>query len=130
MKKIIISLTLLSFFNFYGCFTSADIPKAATPDNYIKYEQEEGKPSEIYVVTKDILTYHFEDSGYNIVNDTLFGEGAEVVDAVGTEIPFKGNIPIQNIANIQWTETDVAGLILRWFCVTVLLLVLIGYAFG
>ena len=39
---------------------------------------------------------------YDIKNDTMYAEGPQIVD--GTEVPFKGYIPLQNIKTIEWAE--------------------------
>ena len=100
MKKIIISLTLISFFNFIGC--SSIQHTFFTANEYVDYEKENGKPKEIWVFTNDTLTYHFADWGYNVVNDTLKGKGTQVVD--GDEVPYQGSIPLQDISEIETTD--------------------------
>ena len=103
MKKIIITGSIISFLNFIGC-ALYEVTESLPPYEYIKYEQTEGKPKEIYVLTENESEYHFGYLGYNIVNDTLRGRGTQVVD--GSEIPFNGSIPVEEIRIIEWNHRN------------------------
>lgn len=110
MKKIIISLTCIFFFNFVSCRSLHYEDMILSSDEYVKYEQTEGKPEEIYIYTKDSLKYHFSSWMYDVKNDSMYAEGPQIIN--GTEVPFKGYIPLQNINSIEWTEQKQSGTLL------------------
>ena len=93
-KKVFISFLLLTLINFIaGCssFHSVSISE------YKQIEEEEGKPTEIYVKTKANQWYHFTNSNYYIENDTLFGKAKVMV----RDRPFEGKFALAVIKTIQ-----------------------------
>ena len=99
-KKVFISFLVLALTNFLvGCYSSELV-------NVAEYRQveEEGKPDEIFVETKDSQRYHFLNTGYYIENDTLYGKGAIVVD--GIEQAFEGKFALSDIESIQFEDVD------------------------
>ncbi len=69
-RKIFISFLLLALINFLvGCYSSEFV-------NVTEYKQieEEDKPDDIRVITKDYQEYHFSESNFYVENDTLYGK--------------------------------------------------------
>ena len=70
-KKLICSTLVVALLNLVGCYSFEPI----TVPEYKQVEEEEGKPDEIYVLTKDGEKYHFLKADFYIVNDILYGKG-------------------------------------------------------
>jgi hypothetical protein len=92
-RKIFISFLLLALINFLaGCYSADSI----TVPEYEQVEEEDGKPDEIYVKTKNSEEYHFSESNFYIENDTLYGKVRV------NEMPFEGKFAFGEIESIQW----------------------------
>jgi hypothetical protein len=102
IKKILTSILVVSLLNLFGCYTT----EIVKPDEYVKYEEENGKPKDIYVNLNDSLKYHFYVWQFNKAGDTLFGQGNKISDNI--EQPFKGNIQVENIESVQWEVSNTA----------------------
>jgi len=109
MKKLTISILIISLFNYLACTTL----NVATKES-IEEEMKGGTfRSEIYIITKDNNRYHFGDWGYNIESDTLYGKGLKI-NPNGEE-PFEGKIAMDDISHFEVEEGDplaTTGLIL------------------
>ena len=68
-KKLISSILVVALLNLLGCYSSELI-------NVTEYNQieEEDKPDEIRVITKDSKEYHFSEMNFYVENDTLYGK--------------------------------------------------------
>ena len=94
-KKLISSVLVVALLNLVGCYSSESV----NVPEYKQFVEEEGKPDEIYVKTKDIQEYHFSESNFNVENDTLYGT---VKLLRSTEaITFEERISISEIDSIQ-----------------------------
>lgn len=123
MKRKIISITILSFFNFIGCGHTTEV---INPTEYNEYEKENGQPSGIVVVLNDSVKYHFNSKEYSIDNDTLFGKGVEVIN--DSEIPFDGNIPMNRIKSISVEETNKSYVFIGFLTIVVPITILLYWA--
>ena len=93
-KKILICFLLVSFINLAtSCFS---LESVSYPE-YQKVVKKEGKPDEIYVITKDSIEYYFSDSGFYFENDTLFGKVSEI------KVPFEGKFVLSEKDSIDVT---------------------------
>jgi hypothetical protein len=70
-KKFICNILVVALLNLVGCYSFESI----TVPEYKQIEKEEGKPAEIYVLTKDGEKYHFLKDNFYIENDILYGKG-------------------------------------------------------
>lgn len=100
MKKIIISLTLISFLNLVGCYYQEQM----NPTEY-KYDEKE----ELWLTTKD-TTYVLGKNDYQYQNDTLFATLSKKLDR---ETTLKTNIeiPIEDVESVEVERTDVIATI-------------------
>ena len=109
MKKLTISILIITLFNYLACTTL----NVATKES-IEEEMKEGTfRSEIYIITTDYHRYHFGNWGYRIENDTLYGKGYKI-NPSGKEL-FEGKIPLDDISHFEVEEGDAfatTGLIL------------------
>jgi len=98
--KLTISFVLLAFLNFMGCYSSETITKKDIDEGkeQIDFNQE------IAIATKDYKKYRFGALQYQIVNDSLYGNG--VVTELGNEVPFKGNIALDDILSFEQSSMD------------------------
>ncbi len=101
--KLTIGFVLVAFLNFIGCYSAETITKQ---------DIEEGKKQldysqEISITTKDYKTYRFGAFQYQVANDSLFGNG--VVSQLGKEVPFKGNIALDDILSFEQSSIDKAS---------------------
>ena len=95
--KIFIIFLLLALINFlFGCYSLEQI----TVHEYKQVEEEEGKPNEIYIKTKDNQEYHFSESNFYIENDTLYGK--EILLLSEEELPFEGKFALGEIESIKF----------------------------
>lgn len=99
-KKIIVNLLILSLLNFVGCYSF----QAVSSTEYNRVEEEEGKPDEIIVTTKNLETYHFLNSEYFIKDDTLQGKAKAILTDI--EQPYKGKFVLSDIKYIQFLSSD------------------------
>ena len=99
-NKLISSLLVIALLNLVGCYSFESVTVPA----YKQFVEEEGKPDEIYVKTKDIKEYHFSESNFNIENDTLYGKGKFL--PIENEQPFEGNIALSEIESIRVETYD------------------------
>lgn len=105
VRKIFISLVLLSFLNYLGCYSSEIITKNEVDQGLKKINLDE----EISISTKDYNSYRFGAHQYQIQNDTLSGTG--VITKLGKQIPFKGKIAMNDIVSIEQKSTDAVATI-------------------
>jgi len=70
-KKLISSILVVALLNLVGCYSFQSV----TVPEYKQVEEKEGKPNEIYVLTKDVEKYHFLKYDFYIANDILYGKG-------------------------------------------------------
>jgi hypothetical protein len=100
IKKIVTYLLLFSFLHFVGCY-STDI---VAPNQYKKYIEKGEIPSEILVRLYNLKEYSFAPWSYIIKEDSLYGEGFELVN--DSYQPFEGTIPLSQIQSIQFEKKD------------------------
>jgi hypothetical protein len=98
--KITISFVLLAFLNFIGCYSAETITKKDIDEGkeQIDFNQE------IAITTKNYKLYRFGALQYQIVNDSLYGNG--IVTELGKEVPFKGNIALDDILSFEQSSMD------------------------
>ena len=90
-RKIFISFLLLALINFLlGCYSSEFV----TAGEYEQVEEED-KPGDIRVITKDSQEYHFSDSNFYVENDTLYGKVSV------KELSFEGKFALWEIESIK-----------------------------
>jgi len=90
-QKGFISFLLIAFINFMaGCYSFDSV----TVPEYNQIE-EQYKPDEMLVITKDGQAYHFAESNFYIENDTLYGK------AIVRELSFEGKFAFGEIKSIQ-----------------------------
>jgi len=94
-KKLISSILVVALLNLLGCY-SADL---VTVTEYNQIEEED-KPDNIRVKTKDSQEYHFAESNFYIENDTLYGKVSV------KELSFEGKFAFGEIESIQLEYFD------------------------
>ena len=94
-KKLISSILVIALLNLVGCYSFESV----TVPEYKQFVEEEGKPDEIYVKTKDIQEYYFSESNFNVENDTLYGTGKLLRSTEA--ITFEERISISEIDSIE-----------------------------
>ena len=94
-KKLISSILVIALLNLVGCYSFESV----TVPEYKQFVEEEGKPDEIYVKTKDIQEYNFSESNFNVENDTLYGTGKLLRSTEA--ITFEERISISEIDSIE-----------------------------
>jgi hypothetical protein len=93
-KKLISSILVVALLNLVGCYSS----DLVTVTEYNQIE-EENKPDDIRVMTKDSQEYHFSKSNFYIENDTLYGKGISLPGY--EELPYEGKFAFEEIESIQ-----------------------------
>ena len=98
IKKIVTYLLLFSFLHFVGCY-STDI---VAPNQYKKYIEKGEIPSEILVRLYNLKEYRFSPWSYIIKEDSLYGEGFELLQAS----PYKDSLNFKDVAHL-WNQGSV-----------------------
>ncbi len=121
-KKLISSVLVVALLNLLGCYSS----DLVTAPEYNQIEEED-KPDEIRVITKDSQEYHFSESNFYVENDTLYGKVME------GELSFGKKIALSDIESIQFeylngvtTTLLVLGIVVISFVVLATVFVLSG----
>ena len=122
-RKFFISFLLIALINFLlGCYSAESI-------TVLEYKQveEEDKPDDIRVITKDSQEYHFSESNFYVEDDTLYGK----VDI--SEQLLDRKIALSDIESIQFeylngvtTTLLVLGIVVISFVVLATVFVLSG----
>ncbi len=105
LKKYLNCLLILSILNFTGC-TSLEVISKEDVD---KGQAEITLSNELYLTTKDFTRYHFSAFNYQIVNDTIYGNGTIESDSLVS--PFKGSVPLKDVINFEQNKSDIGGTI-------------------
>ena len=95
MKKIIISLTIVSFLNLIGCYYQEQM----NPGEYTFNEN-----STMKITTKDTV-YNFKGNDYSLVNDTLIAKVSKKLDRT-TSVISNIAIPVEDIEEVEIERTD------------------------
>ena len=114
MKKVIITITILSFFNFIGCFYTEQM----NPHNY-NYDENEA----LKIIVKD-SAYNINSGDYYFDNDTVFATIRTKIDAQST-LKTDMEIPVEEIETIEIERTDVLATTLLALGITIGVLVVI-----
>jgi hypothetical protein len=91
----------MSLLNFIGCSSTKVVTNKKLDNGTAQIDINK----EIYLTTKDQNRYYFPKWSYQILNDTLFGEGTYINN--GREIPFNGKVAINDIEWIEQNEIDI-----------------------
>jgi hypothetical protein len=95
MKKLIITVTLLSFLNLIGCYYQEQM----NPSKY-SFDEEE----DLQLTTKD-TTYNIGEKDYYLENDTLFVTFSKKLDRETTLIT-DVELPIKDVETLEVQRTD------------------------
>jgi len=95
MKKLIISITILSFMNLIGCYYQEQM----NPGEY-KYDEKE----QLWLSTKD-TTYVLGEKDYHLENDTLFVTFSKKLDRE-TTLKTVVEFPVKDIKSVEVQRTD------------------------
>jgi len=98
MKKLIISITILSFMNLVGCYYQEQM----NPSEFNFNEAED-----VQITTED-TTYNLNGKDYYYENDTLFATKRIKLDAQST-LKTNIEIPVEEIKTVAVERTDVLG---------------------
>ena len=100
LRKNIASLLIFSLLGYTSCSSLEVISKKDLDEGRAQLDHNE----ELYITTKDSSRYYFPPWNYQILNDTLYGDGT--LTKAGTEIPFKGEIAIDDITIFEQGQVD------------------------
>ena len=122
IKKLIITVTLISFVNLIGCYYQEQM----NPSDYSFNDK-----ADMEIITKD-TTYNLCGEDYYYKNDTLY---VSLTNNTGEQIPLRTlkSIPIDQIEIISVEKEDAAGTtfaVIGGFIGIALLAVIIGYIAG
>jgi len=95
MKKLIISITIISFMNLIGCYYQEQM----NPGTY-NFDEED----ELHLTTKD-TTYNIGKKDYHLENDTLFVTFKKKLDRE-TTLKTVTEIPVNEIESVEVEKTD------------------------
>jgi len=98
MKKIIISITILSFMNLFGCHYQKQM-------NPGEFDFEDNW--DMLVTAKDTV-YNFESGDYYSTNDTLFAMVSKPLNDK-SNLHYTISIPVESIETIEAQKMDMLG---------------------
>jgi hypothetical protein len=102
-KKYIASVLIPALLiQLYGCYSMQDITKdemAGLKDG-----------GDLIVYTKDSTIYSFNESNYNILNDSLYGKGyVKFNEESDFKVPIEKSIALTSIESVQQDEMNASG---------------------
>jgi len=105
MKKIIITLTIISFMNLIGCYSYNSISKEEL-DQAEEYR-------DLQVITKNKYIYEFDEGNYTISEDSIYGTGnLKLVMGKKVYKDYEGSIKFEDVAKLKMEKFDVVSTIL------------------
>jgi hypothetical protein len=100
LKKYLNCFLIFSILNLTSC-TSLEV---ISQEDIAKGKADIDFNDELYVITKDFTKYHFSSHNFQIIDDTLYGNGTMEKDSLIT--PFKGSVSLQNVINFEQNRTN------------------------
>lgn len=105
MKKIIITITILSLLNLLGCYSYHTISKEEL-DQAEEYR-------DLQVITKNKYIYEFDEGNYTISEDSIYGTGnLKLVMGKKVYKDYEGSINFEDVEKLGMDEFDVVSTIL------------------
>lgn len=105
MKKIIITLTIISFMNLIGCYSYQTISREELN------QAEEYK--DLQVITKNKYIYEFDESNYTISEDSIYGSGnLKLISDEKVYKDYEGSINFEDVEKLRMDKFDVVTTIL------------------
>lgn len=105
MKKIIITLTIISFMNLIGCYSYQTISREELN------QAEEYK--DLQVITKNKYIYEFDESNYTISEDSIYGSGnLKLIRGKKVYKDYEGSINFEDVEELGMEKFDVVTTIL------------------
>ena len=99
MKKIIISLTIVSFLNLIGCYSSEVVSK-----DILFTENHEAKINDLTIITIESERLEVNDGTYKVENDTLHVKGLKPGSNFAEQVDF--NIALSDIEHLELNELN------------------------
>lgn len=100
LRKNIVLLLIFSLISYTSCSSLEVISKKDLDKGIVQLDTNE----EIYCTTKDSTWYHFPKWSYQIIDDTLYGEGTSWY--AGRQEPFVGKLPFDEITSFEQGQVD------------------------
>jgi len=100
LRKYIVSLLIFSLLSYSSCSSLEVISKKDLDEGTVQIDTNE----EIYFTTKDSTRYYFPKWSYQIVDDTLYGDGTSWY--AGRQEPFVGKLPFDEITSFEQGQVD------------------------
>lgn len=105
MKKIIITVTILSLLNMFGCYSYHTISKE-------ELNQAE-EYSDLQVITKNKYVYEFDEGNYTISEDSIYGSGnLKLIKGKKVYEDYEGSIKFQDVDKLRMDKLDLGTTIL------------------
>ncbi len=122
MKKVISKILILSFFlQAAGCYTLTTVPK----------HDYKGSSENIKVTTINSLQYFFNIGEYVVEDSSITGNGYQIIyDPYETRHPFKGNLPMSEIAYLEIERNDATSTIALTFGILAITAGILYYGFS
>jgi len=99
MKKIIISITIISFLNLIGCYSSKVVSKDILPT-----DNQEKNINDLTIVTKKSERIELNEGTYNVINDTLYVNGLKPGANFMEQVNY--NIALTDIEHLELSELN------------------------
>lgn len=105
MKKIIITLTIISFMNLIGCYSYHTISK----DELNQAEEY----SDLQVITKNKYVYEFDEGNYTISKDSIYGSGnLKLIKGKKVYKEYEGSIHFEDVEKLGMEGFDAMATII------------------
>lgn len=105
MKKLIITTTILSLLNMFGCYSYHTISKEEIN------QTEEYR--DLQVITKNKYVYEFNEGNYTISEDSIYGIGnLKLVMGKKVYKDYEGSINFEDVEKLRMDKLDIGTTIL------------------
>ena len=121
-KKIVAKILLAAFFNYLAC-TTLSVAEKDSVKNEIANGKQQG---EIYITMNGGDKYHFLNNSYDVLGDTLYGNGLKITER--GEENFKGKLAFSDIHQFEVNEVDVLPTIGLALGIALVIALIIGAA--
>jgi hypothetical protein len=99
MKNIIISITIVSFLNLIGCYSSKVVGKDILPK-----DNQEKNINDLTIVTKKSERFVLIEGTFNVINDTLYVKGFKQGANFDEQVNY--NIALTDIEHLELDELN------------------------
>lgn len=123
VKKYLRFCLILTILNLTNCSSLEVINK----ENIVNGEEELDTADDLYIITKDFSKYYFPAYTYQVLSDSIYGNGTLERDSLVSQ--FRGSVAMKNIVSFEQNRTNTGNTIILLASIistSLIILVIIG----